>query len=66
MKCNDYDKFRDKTFGLDNYCKLLVVDESDELIVSIEDNSNYPIIVKDGYKVILNPKDITKNLEEYF
>ncbi len=57
---------REASFKLANYCQLLVLDENDELVVSIEDNKDNPIKAFKGYKIVLNPIDTTKTLEEYF
>lgn len=57
-------KERDE-FNLKYYDRIIVTTADDEIIVDIENNNDGPIIIKDGYKVILRPIYQDMDLEEY-
>lgn len=56
---------KNNRIDLSDYDMIIVSDDNDELLVSIDTTADKQIIVKNGVKVVLRPKDTSLNLEEY-
>ena len=54
---------REDQFNLNNYKHIIVTDNTNEVLISIDPKHKMPVVIKDGLKVILEPRDGSKTIE---